>query len=67
MSANAIFSFAAIVLTVIMRIVLLRANKRLETGQTSVAEEMRGHSQAQIGGLTEEERLAYEEGFRYIA
>lgn len=67
MSVNSAFAFVAILLTVVMRNVLVRANKRLETGQTTVAEEMRGHSQAQIDGLTHEERVHYEEGFRYIA
>ena len=67
MSVNAAFCVVAIVLTVIMRNVLVRANKRLELGETTVAEEMRGHSHSQISGLTEEERMVYEEGFRYIA
>ncbi|KAL2789216.1 major facilitator superfamily domain-containing protein [Aspergillus keveii] len=67
MSANSGFSLGVIVLAVFMRFVLLRANKRLERGETTVAQEMRGESQREIAGVSEEERVARREGFRYIA
>ncbi|KAL3462654.1 major facilitator superfamily domain-containing protein [Aspergillus heterothallicus] len=66
MSANSGFSLGVIVLALFMRRVLLRANRRLETGETTVAQEMRGESQRAIAGLSEEERAARREGFRYI-
>lgn len=67
MSTNAAFSVVAIILTLFMRHVLVRANKRLESGQSTVAKEMKGQSQTAIGGLTDEERVAYQEEFRYVA
>jgi hypothetical protein len=67
MSANSGFSLGVIVLALFMRIVLLRANKRLERGETTVAQEMRGESQREITGMSEEERVARRKGFRYIA
>lgn len=67
MSSNAAFSVVAILLTLFLRYVLLRANKRLESGQSTVAEEMKGQSQKAISGLTDEERAAYQEEFRYVA
>ncbi|KAK1142327.1 hypothetical protein N8T08_007878 [Aspergillus melleus] len=67
MSANSGFTFAAICLTLFIRLVLLRANKRLAGGTSTVAEEMKGQSQAEIAGLTDEERLARREEFRYVA
>ncbi|RDW64563.1 uncharacterized protein DSM5745_09974 [Aspergillus mulundensis] len=67
MAANSAFSLAVIVLALCMRFILLRANKRLERGETTVSEEMRGQSQMEIAGLSEEERVARREGFRYIA
>ncbi|KAL5046492.1 hypothetical protein BDW71DRAFT_197443 [Aspergillus fruticulosus] len=67
MAANSAFSLAVIVLSLCMRIILLRANKRLERGETTVTEEMRGQSQMEIAGLSEEERIARRERFRYIA
>ncbi|KAJ6012643.1 hypothetical protein N7522_002998 [Penicillium canescens] len=67
MSTNAAFSLAAILLALFMRSVLLRANKRLRNGETTVAEEMKGHSQAEISGLSQNERQAYQEEFRFIA
>lgn len=67
MSANSAFSLGVIVLSLFMRAILLRANKRLERGESSVTEEMRGQSQREIAGVSEEERVARREGFRYIA
>lgn len=42
MSANSAFCLAAIILALFMRIVLLRANKRLARGETAVTQEMKG-------------------------
>ncbi|KAL4812133.1 major facilitator superfamily domain-containing protein [Aspergillus spinulosporus] len=67
MAANSAFSLVVIILALCMRIVLLRANRRLERGETTVTEEMRGQSQMEIAGVSEEERVARREGFRYIA
>ncbi|KAL4894013.1 major facilitator superfamily domain-containing protein [Aspergillus ambiguus] len=67
MAANSAFSLTAITLALFMRFVLLRANARLANGKTTVAEEMRGESQAEVKGLTEEERQGRKEEFRYIA
>ncbi|GAB1196601.1 hypothetical protein APSETT444_005874 [Aspergillus pseudonomiae] len=67
MSVNAAFSLAVIILTLFMRMVLLRANKRLTRGETTVEQEMKGGSQAQVLGVTEEERATRREEFRFIA
>jgi hypothetical protein len=50
-----------------MRIILLRANKRLRNGETTVAQEMKGKSQAEVPGLEESERETRREDFRFIA
>lgn len=50
-----------------MRIVLLRDNKRLARGETTVTQEMKGESQAEIRGIAEDERLVMREGFRFVA
>ncbi|KAL4755774.1 uncharacterized protein BDW70DRAFT_165136 [Aspergillus foveolatus] len=65
MAANSAFSLMVIILALCMRIILLRANRRLERGETKVTEEMRGQSQMEIAGVSEEERVARREGFRY--
>lgn len=67
MSANSAFCLAAIILAFSMRIVLLRANKRLARGETTVTQEMKGESQAGVGGMAEDERLVMKEGFRFVA
>ncbi|KAL4772410.1 major facilitator superfamily domain-containing protein [Aspergillus nidulans var. acristatus] len=67
MAANSAFSLVVIILALCMRIILLRANRRLERGETTVMEEMRGQSQMEIAGVSEDERVALREGFRYIA
>ncbi|PYH64927.1 MFS transporter [Aspergillus vadensis CBS 113365] len=67
MAANSAFSLGAIVLAIFMRFVLLRANRRIERGESTVAEEMKGQSQREIAGVSDEERIARREGFRYIA
>jgi len=50
-----------------MRIVPLRANKRLARGETTVTQEMRGESQTGIGGMAEGEGLAMREVFLFVA
>ncbi|GLA09759.1 hypothetical protein AnigIFM60653_000700 [Aspergillus niger] len=67
MAANSAFSLGAILLAIFMRFVLLRANRRIERGESTVTEEMRGQSQREIAGVSDEERVARREGFRYIA
>ncbi|KAE8137407.1 major facilitator superfamily domain-containing protein [Aspergillus pseudotamarii] len=67
MSVNAAFSLAVIILTLFMRIVLLRTNKRLARGETTVEQEMKGGSQAELLGVTEEECATRREEFRFIA
>ncbi|OJZ87015.1 hypothetical protein ASPFODRAFT_188916 [Aspergillus luchuensis CBS 106.47] len=67
MAANSAFSLGAIVLALFMRFVLRRANRRIDRGETTVTEEMRGHSKREIAGVSDEERIARREGFRYIA
>lgn len=67
MSVNAAFSLAVIILTSFMRVVLLRANKRLSRGESTVEQEMKGGSQAAVLGVTEEERAIRREEFRFIA
>lgn len=49
-----------------MRIILLRANKKIEQG-ADLADVMKGESQAEIQGISDEERLARKAGFRYVA
>jgi hypothetical protein len=67
MSVNSAFCLGAIALTSFMRLVLLRANKRLKNGETTVAQEMKGESQAEVPGLEESERTTRRENFRFIA
>lgn len=67
MSANSAFCLSAIILAIFMRIVLLRDNKRLARGETTVTQEMKGESQAEIRGIAEDERLVMREGFRFVA
>ncbi|KAF3026504.1 hypothetical protein E8E14_013484 [Neopestalotiopsis sp. 37M] len=66
MSVNSAFALLAIATALFMRIVLRRANKKLDDG-ADVGEVMRGEAQAEIAGLDEEERLARRKAFRYIA
>ena len=67
MSVNSAFCLGAILLALFMRMVLLRANKRLKTGQTTVAQEMKGESQAEVPGIDEDERVTRRQDFRFIA
>lgn len=65
MSVNAVMALLAILGALVMRIILQRANKKLESG-ASVDDIMKGSAGAEIAGVTEEERIARKEGFRYI-
>lgn len=64
MSVNSGFALGAIILATAMRIILQRANKKLESG-ADVADIMKGEAQAQIEGLSEEDRAARRAAFRY--
>jgi len=66
MSVNAAFALIAIITTLFLRVVLQRANKKLEQGQAGVADVLKGESEAAIAGVTEEERIVRKEGFRFI-
>ena len=50
-----------------MRVVLLRANKRLDAGETTVGYEMKAERQTNISGITDEEQATRREEFRFIA
>lgn len=67
MSVNSAFCLGAILLALFMRMVLLRANKRLKNGQTTVAQEMKGESQAEVPGIDEDERVTRRQDFRFVA
>lgn len=66
MSVNSAFALAAILLALFMRFTLQRANKELAAG-ADVGAVMKGQAQAEISGVSEEERLARKHNFRYIA
>jgi hypothetical protein len=65
MTVNSAFALGTILLAFFMRIVLQRANKKLDAG-ADVAEVMKGEAQSKIAGLTEEDRQARRAAFRYI-
>ncbi|VUC25970.1 unnamed protein product [Clonostachys rosea] len=65
MSVNSAFALGTIILALVMRIVLQRANKKLDSG-ADVADVMKGEAQAEISGVTEEERQAQRAAFRFI-
>ncbi|KAH8891484.1 MFS general substrate transporter [Thozetella sp. PMI_491] len=65
MSVNASFGVATILLALFMRLILQRANKKLDEG-ADIADIMGGEAQAEISGLTDEERLARRSAFRFI-
>ncbi|KAF2135838.1 uncharacterized protein K452DRAFT_238615 [Aplosporella prunicola CBS 121167] len=67
MAANSAFAVVAITMALVIRIILLRANKELDNGSKDVADVMKGEAQAEIGGLTQEEQKERKKGFRYIA
>ena len=66
MSVNAAFALVAILTAASMRIILSRANKKLDSHAANVNSVMHGESQAQVSGVTEEQARALKEGFRYI-
>jgi hypothetical protein len=63
---NSAFSLCGIAGAIAMRLILQRANKKLDEGQTGVEGVMKGRSSAAVVGVTEDERIALQEGFRYI-
>ncbi|KAM5356738.1 hypothetical protein ACJ41O_003384 [Fusarium nematophilum] len=65
MSVNSGFALGTIILALVMRIILQRANKKLDSG-ADVAEIMKGESQAQVAGISEEDRQANKASFRYV-
>ena len=65
MSVDAAFAVGTILLALVMRIVLQRANKKLDSG-ADIAEIMKGEAQAEVAGLSEEDRAARKAAFRYI-
>ncbi|KAK2736385.1 major facilitator superfamily transporter [Colletotrichum kahawae] len=65
MSVNSAFALGTIILALAMRIILQRANKKLDSG-ADVAEVMKGESQAQVVGISEEDREASRARFRYV-
>ncbi|GFN21282.1 MFS transporter [Aspergillus tubingensis] len=67
MSVNTAFCVVAIVLCLLMRVILLRANRRLDAGQTTVAQEMKGESQARDPEVAENEEIVRRDDFRFIA
>lgn len=66
MATNSGFALVAISLALFMRMVLRRANKRLAEGDAQIGEVMVGQATQEIQGITDEERRARKEGFRYI-
>lgn len=67
MSVNTAFCVVAIGLCLLMRMILLRANRRLDAGQTTVAQEMKGESQASDPEMAEGEDSVRRDDFRFIA
>lgn len=67
MATNAAFALVAILLTILMRIILVRANKKLASGTEDVAAVMVGQATEEIKGISAVERLERKQAFRYIA
>lgn len=65
MSVNSAFALAAILITLLMRVILQRANKKLEQGE-DVSRVMKGEAHAEIAGLSAAEQLERKQAFRYI-
>lgn len=65
-SLNSASAVMGILFAISMRMVLLRANKKIAMGG-DVAQVMRGTAEQEIEGLTDEERLARKQDFRYVA
>lgn len=66
MSVNSAFALVVIILAGVMRMVLLRANKKLEQG-ANVAEVMKGEAQSKVQWLSQDEARASKQAFRYVA
>lgn len=66
MGVNAGMALLGILGALVMRFILQRANKQLESG-TDVAAVMKGEAEVAIAGVSEEERLARKQEFRYIS
>lgn len=66
MSVNSAFALVVIVLAGFMRVILLRANKKLDQG-ANVADVMKGEAQAKVQGLSQDEAHVRKQAFRYIA
>ena len=66
MSVNSGFALVGICLTLFMRWVLLRENRRLVAGE-EVSAVMKGEVEKNIEGISEEERVKMRKAFRYIA
>ena len=66
MSVNSTFALIVIVLAGLMRMILLRANKKLDQG-ADVARVMKGEAQTKVQGVSQDEAIARKQGFRYIA
>ncbi|KAK0642834.1 putative transporter [Lasiodiplodia hormozganensis] len=66
MSANSAFALVGIFMALLIRLVLQKANRDLERGTRSIGEVMVGEAATEISGITEEEREARKNGFRYI-
>ncbi|RMJ03677.1 hypothetical protein BHE90_014491 [Fusarium euwallaceae] len=65
MSVNSGFALGTILLALVMRIILQRANKKLDSG-AEVSDVMKGESHAQVAGMTEEEQHDSRAAFRYV-
>ncbi|KAF5005261.1 hypothetical protein FDECE_8247 [Fusarium decemcellulare] len=65
MSVNSGFALGTIILALVMRIILQRANKKLDSG-AEVSEVMKGESHAQVAGMTEEEQHDSRAAFRFV-
>ncbi|KAH0563195.1 hypothetical protein GP486_002241 [Trichoglossum hirsutum] len=66
MAVNTVFAIIALLFTFLLRFALIRANRLLESRLVSVDQVMLGESQADIQGISGEERSARKMAFRYI-
>lgn len=65
MSLNATCGLGAILLTISMRVILQRANKKLEISET-VGAMMEGESLAEPSGVSDKQRQEARGKFRYV-
>ncbi|KAF7547235.1 hypothetical protein G7Z17_g7870 [Cylindrodendrum hubeiense] len=65
MSVNSAFAFGTILFALLMRFVLQRDNKKLDSG-ADIAEVMKGEAHAEVAGISEEDRQANKAAFRFI-